>query len=60
MTTYQRAMLWLRGAPLAGAILVAVFALGGWCWSVTFRLGELEKKMDTLLKANGVKVAEKR
>ena len=59
MTAYQRAMLWLRGAPLAGAILVGAFAIGGWCWSVSFRLGELEKKMDQLLKVNGVKVVEK-
>ena len=54
MTAYQRAVLWLRAAGVIGALLVIVFAIGGWCWSVSYRLGELEQKMDKLLMANGI------
>ena len=49
---------WLRAVPIGGGLLLLAFAIGGWCWSVSYRLGRLEQKMDTLLKMKGVKVAE--
>jgi hypothetical protein len=61
----QEGNVWLRAIIIAGGLLAVVFTIGGWCWSVSYRLGEVEKKlvsvegkMDKLLHANGIKIAK--